>query len=169
MASFTKQATNQLAPAYRQQTTALQAQIPAIQQLYQSLFQGLEAQGQRETQNIFEGASGRGILRSTIPVDAQTTLQEALLQQRGQLGSKMAQEIAGVNEGLAGIAVQRSNAIAQLAQALSQSKLQRQQFGYQKRQGRQQLNLQRRQSAQQLRLQRQLADREYQLQKQSIY
>lgn len=158
MATYTAQAKSQLAPAYTQQTKALKAQIPAIQQLYQSLFQGLQAQGARETQNIYEGASDRGVLSSTIPVDAETTLQDTLLQQRGQYSAQQAKDIAGVNERLGGIAVQRSNAIAQLAQALAQSALQRKQFSFQKQQ-----------SAQQLRLQRQLADREYQLQKQSLY
>lgn len=158
MASFTKQAASQLNPAYAQQTSALKAQMPAIQQLYQSLFQGLEGRGRRETQNIYEGASDRGLLYSTIPVDAQTSLQEALLQQRGQLGAKQAQEMAVVNERLGGINVQRTGAIAQLAQALAQSSLQGKQFQFQKQQ-----------SAQQLKQQRLLADRQYALQKQSLY
>lgn len=158
MASYVTQAKSQLAPAYKQQTSALKAQIPAIQQLYQSLFQGLQGQAKKETQNIYEGASDRGVLNSTIPVDAEAGLQEALLQQRGQYSAQQAKDIAGVNERLGGIAVQRSNAIAQLARALAQSSLQRRQFSFQKQQ-----------SAQQLRLQRQLADREYQLQKQSLY
>lgn len=155
--NFVKQAKNQIAPAYNQQIKATQARLPAIQQLYNSLFQGLESQGQVEGQNILEGTSGRGLLRSTIPVDLQTGLQQALIQKRGQLGADQAQEVAGVQESLGGLKVDRANAIAQLAQALAQSSLQRRQFGFQKRQSRQQLSLQRR-----------LADRDYQFQKQAL-
>lgn len=155
---FIKQATQQIAPAYKQQNQALQAQIPAIQQLYNSLFQGLQAQGQQETQNIYEGASGRGLLYSSIPVDAQTGLQQALIQKRGELGAQQAQEVAGVQQDLGALKVDRANAISQLAQALAQSSLQRRQFQFTKQQSNRQFSFDRR-----------LANRQYQLDKQALY
>lgn len=158
MPAYVKQARQQLNPAYNQQMQATQAQIPAIQQLYQALFQGLESQGQQQQQANLEDAGSRGLLYSTIPVDAQTGLQQALLQQRGQLGAQQAQEIAGVQQSLGGLRVDRANTISQLAQALAQSGLQRQQFRYQKQQSNRQFNLDRR-----------LANRQYQLQKQALY
>lgn len=157
MPNYVGRAQKQLNPAYTTQIKALKGQIPAIQQLYQALFQGLDAQGARETQNIFEGTSERNLLYSTIPVDMQTQLQESLLQQRGQLGAKMAQEIGGINERLGGVYVNRANAVSQLGQALQQSALQRRSQ-----------QLQTKQSQQQLALQKKLADRQYQLQKQSL-
>lgn len=155
---FVKQATQQLAPAYKQQIQATKAQIPAIQQLYTALFQGLQSQGKQQSQNIYEDAGSRGLLYSTIPVDAQTGLQQALLQKRGELGAQQAQDIAGVNQTLGGLKVDRANAIAQLAEALASSGLQRKQFQFQKRQSRQQFSLDKR-----------LANRQYQLEKQALY
>jgi hypothetical protein len=156
--NYVQQASKQLAPAYTQQTNALQSQIPAIQQLYQSLFGQLQSQGQVQNQNILEGASARGILDSTIPVDAQTGLQQSLIAQQGQLAGQQAKDIGGVQSSLAGIGVDKSNAIAQLAQTLQNSVLAQQQFGYTKQQSNKQYNLQ-----------KQLADRTYQLNKQAIY
>lgn len=150
---FIGQATQQLAPAYQQQTQALQAQVPAIQQLYQSLFQGLEGQRQTGTQNILEGASGRGLLRSTVPVNAQTTLEQGLLQQRGQYAGQQAKDIAGVQESLGKLNVEQANAISTLANALYGQDIQRQQFAQQQAASQQQLSLQ-----------QQVADRTYQLQ-----
>lgn len=148
----TQQATRQLNPVYQQQAQAVRAQIPAIQQLYQSLFQGLEGTRQTETQNIFEGASGRGLLNSTIPVDQQTQLGQQLLQQRGQLGAQQAQDIAGVQSSLQDINVQRASAISELANALAGRRLERRK-----------LQLNRAQQQRELHLQRVLADRQHAL------
>lgn len=154
---FIQTATKQVAPVYAQQTQALKAQIPAINQLYSSLIQGLEGTRQTENMNILEGASGRGILRSTIPVDQQVGLEQSLLQQRGQYGAQQAQDIAGIQNQLGQVGVQRFSAINDLAQALQSQDLARRQFQLDKA-GQQQ----------QLALQRKVANRDYQLQLQAL-
>jgi hypothetical protein len=115
---FIDEATAQVAPLYQQQEQALQSQIPAIQQLYQTLYQGLEGQRASETQNILESASSRGVLRSTMPVDLQTQLGTALLAERSKLGSQQAQEIAGVNMKIGDLGLQKTSAINQIADTL---------------------------------------------------
>src|SRR5688572_30271216 len=112
---YVEEATRQLAPSYDTQQKAIQAQVPAVQQLYSNLIQGLEGQKQTETQNILESANARGVLRSTLPVDLQTELGKALLAQRGQLGAQQASDIAGINSQLGGLGIQRAQGIAELA------------------------------------------------------
>lgn len=146
---FYEQATQQLAPVYQQQEQAISSQVPAIQNLYNTLIQGL--QGQYDTQlqsgvqGIVEDASARGVLRSTLPVDARqaltTQLSQALLQGRGQLESQRAGDIAGINEKLGGLRIQRASNIADLARALETQDLDRQKFEYQKQIDAQQLQL----------------------------
>lgn len=123
---FIEEATSQLAPVYQQQQDAISAQVPAIQNLYNTLLTGLEGQRQTETQNILESASSRGVLRSSLPVDLQTALGSALLQERGKLESQRAGEIAGVNEKLGGLGVNRANAIADLARSLESQDIEQQ-------------------------------------------
>lgn len=115
---FTQQAADQLTPAYGQQISGLQSQIPAIQQLYSVLNQGLVGQQQTGNQNILEDASGRGLLKSTIPVDQQTTLGGQILQQQGTYAAQQAKEIGGVQAQVGGLQVDQANAVAQLASAL---------------------------------------------------
>jgi hypothetical protein len=132
---FTEDAAAQLNPYFQQQETAVQQQLPAIQQLYDTLLQGLEGQRQTETQNILESASSRGVLRSSLPVDLQTQLGAALLAERGKLESQRAGDIAGVNKSLADIGLQRQQSISQLADALQSRDLQERQFQLQRQQG----------------------------------
>jgi hypothetical protein len=133
---FYEEAQQQLNPIYQQQQTAIESQVPAIQNLYQTLIQGLQSSSQQQlnsgTQNIVEDASRRGVLRSTLPVDARQSLQgqisQALLQGQGQLASQQAQDIAGVNEKLGTLGIQRTGAIADLARSLETQDLERQKF-----------------------------------------
>lgn len=143
---FVQQAQSQLDPLFKQQSAAVQQQIPAIEQLYQSLTQGLEAQGRVEGQNILESASARGVLRSSLPVDTQTSLGQSLLQARGQLGSEQAREVAGVRKSLADIGLQRTQSISSLADLLQTRSLREREF----------------------KLQQMQADRQFQLEKQKI-
>lgn len=155
--NFTQQATRQLDPAFKQQRAAIQSQIPAIQQLYQSLFQGLESQRKTGTQQIFEDASGRGLLNSTIPVDNQAQLGQALLQRRSELGAEQLQRIGEIRERLGGLGISRLQAIQNLANALASRSLANRQF-----------SLQKRLSNREYRLQKRLANRQYQLQKKQL-
>ena len=152
--NFTKQATQTLAPAYDQQIKALKTQIPAIEQLYAALGQQQQGQKATETQNIFENASGRGLLRSTIPVDQQAGLEQTYLQKGAQLGAEQVQKVGAVNSDIYGANISKANAIAQLTQALQGQSLDSQKFAFDKKQST--LELKQRQA---------LADREYKLQK----
>jgi len=138
---FIDEATAQVAPIYQQQEQALQSQIPAIQQLYQTLFQGLEGQRATETQNILESAGARGVLRSSMPVDLQTQLGTALLGERSRLGAQQAQEIAGVNMKIGELGTQRLGAINQLADTLYNRDLTERKFQMEQEQARQQAAL----------------------------
>lgn len=130
---YVKSAKKTLDPLFAQQTAAVQQQIPAIQQLYDSLTQGLEAQGRTEGQNILESASARGVLRSSLPVDLQTSLGQSLLQAKGQLGSEQAREVAGVQKSLADIGLQRTQSITSLADQLQAANLREREFILRKR------------------------------------
>lgn len=151
---YTAEATKQLAPVYDQQIKAAQAQIPALQQLYQTLTQGLQQQNQQQlvagTQNIIEDASARGVLRSTLPVDARQALTaqlgSALNQSLGQIGLEQTRGIADINQQVGGLRINRANAVADLARALQTRDLEERQF----------------------RLQQLQANREYQLQQQRL-
>lgn len=138
---FVDEATAQVAPIYQQQEQALKSQIPAIQQLYQTLFQGLEGQRATETQNILESAGARGVLRSSMPVDLQTQLGTALLAERSKLGAQQAQEIAGVNMKIGELGTQRLNAINQLADTLYNRDLNERKLQQEQEQARQQMAL----------------------------
>ena len=129
---FVREATKQLSPGYTQQVSALQGQIPAIQQLYETLMQGLTAQQQMGNQNILEGAAGRGVLRSTIPVDAQTMLGQQILQQQGQYSLEQQRATNDILSQIAGVNVNRANAISSLANSLRGTALNEQQFRWTK-------------------------------------
>lgn len=150
---YVQAAQSQLAPAYGQQTSALQSQIPAIQQLYQSLITGLQGQQQVGNQNILEDASARGLLHSTIPVQGQVQLGQQIIAQQGQYAAQQAKEIGGIQSQIAGLGTEQANAIAQLANSLAGTDLQNQQLIYQKQQAAKDYALQKKIAAQNYRLQ----------------
>lgn len=150
--NFYKTAANRLAPAYNAQVKAAKSEIPAIIRLYEALTQNLVGQNAVAQQNNLESASSRGVLNSTIPVDAQVGLEQALINQQAQLGAEQAKEISGVNQKIAGFGVDRANAINSLAQALFGNNMQMKQFKLDKKY--QKLNLG---------LQKQLGNQQYKL------
>lgn len=135
---FVKQATQQLAPVYAKSEKAITSQVPAIQKLYDTLITGLQGQynTQLETgvQGIAEDASARGVARSTLPVDARTTLTtqlgQALLEGRGKLESQRMGDIAGINERVANLRIQRVQSIQDLARALQAGDLSEREFKF---------------------------------------
>lgn len=151
---FQQQAEAQLNPLFNQQQQAIQSQIPSIQNLYNTLTQGLQTQYQQNlssgVQGIVEDASARGVLRSTLPVDARQSLTgqlgAALQQSLGELGAKRASDLAGVNQSLAQLGLQRASSIADLSRALETQDLERQRLA----------------------MDRQNAEREFQLEQQKI-
>lgn len=133
---FFDEATAQINPVYAQQEQAIQSQIPAIQQLYQTLTQGLESSSKMQLEggvrDITEDASRRGVLRSTLPVDARTALTgqigAALQEGLGRLRAQQAGDIAGVNERLGNLRIQKTSAITSLADALQAADLREREF-----------------------------------------
>jgi hypothetical protein len=87
-------------------------------------------------QGITEDASARGVLRSTLPVDARQALTSslggALQQSMGELGARQASDISGVRSQLGDLGLKRVSSIADLSRALETQDLQRQQFEQQK-------------------------------------
>lgn len=138
---YVQAATKQLAPAYATQINAAKSQIPAIQQLYQTLMQGLTGFQQTENQNILEGASGRGLLNSTIPVDAQTTLGQQVVAKQGEYGMQQGQQLGEIYNQIAGLNVNKAKDIAGLGLNMQQNALQQTQFNYQKQQANRQYQL----------------------------
>jgi hypothetical protein len=149
---YTQEAAAQLNPAYDQQVAAVQSQIPAVQKLYAALLQGLQGQQQAGNQQILEDASGRGMLRSTMPVDAQAGLGAQILQKQGEYGAQQAKEIGGIYSQIGGIRTAQAGAIAQLGNSLFSNDLQQQQIANQVAQ-----------SNREFALSQQTADQQYQL------
>lgn len=144
---FVEEATQQIAPVYGQQISAMEAQIPAIQQLYSTLTEGLKTQSNQQLESgitgIVEDASARGVLRSTLPVDSRTTLTAqlgaALNQALGQAGLEQTREIGNVRSTVGNLRISQAKDIADLSNALRTNDLQkqaqefeRQKFEYQK-------------------------------------
>lgn len=136
---FIEQATQQLNPLFAEQESAIQAQIPAIQQLYDTLATGLRSESgqalETGVRDITEDASRRGVLRSTIPVDAranlQTALSQALTQSLGELNVRRAGDVAGVNTSLNDLRLKRASSIFDLANTLQAQDLKEREFAMQ--------------------------------------
>lgn len=136
---FFEQATSQIAPVYDQQIQAAQSQIPAINKLYEaltsSLQQGSQADLQRGVQGIVEDASARGVLRSTLPVDARTQLQgeisRALAEGMANIGRQRLSDITGLQERVGNLQQARLGAITNLADTLQQQDIREREFAAQ--------------------------------------
>lgn len=109
-------------------------------------------QQQVGNQNILEDASARGVLNSTLPVDAQAGLGQQIIQQQGLNAAEQAKQVGGIQSQVAGLVTDRASAIAQLANALQQA--------FTQSRG---VTLQAQQANREYALQKQLADRQYQL------
>lgn len=139
---FIAEATNQLGGVYDQQITQLESQVPAIQSLYNTLVQGLQQQNTQQlntgVQNIVEDASARGVLRSTLPVDARQTLTAqlgaALNEGLGKLNLSQLQEVGQIQQQVGGLRTQRAGAITDLARALETQDLARQELAFKQEQ-----------------------------------
>jgi len=158
---YLDEATAQLAPVYDQQIGQLESQIPAIQNLYNTLTQALQQQNQQQltagTQGIVEDASARGVLRSTLPVDARQSLTAslgtALNQGLSNLGLQQTQQVGGIYEKVGGLRTQRAGNIADLARSLETQDLEKQKLELQRIEAERNYGIQQ----QQLAIQRQAA------------
>lgn len=133
---FIEQAQQQVAPIYDQQIRAAQAQIPEIQNLYNTLIGGLRGESERQlatgTQGILEDAARRGVLRSTLPVDARTELQgaisSALTQGIGNLNLEQLRNVRGLQSEIGQLQLGRQGAIQSLAESLQEADLREREY-----------------------------------------
>lgn len=120
-------------------------------------------------QAISEDASRRGVLRSTLPVDAQQDLQgqigAALAQSQGQLGLQQGEAVSGLQSQIGQLGIDRVGAVNSLANTLNKQDLSRQQFSYQKQRdaqeaemARQRFEFEKQQAAEQIAIARQRAN-----------
>jgi hypothetical protein len=98
------QAINQAAEVYNPAIQAIQSQQPAIQQLYQTLMQGLQAQQTNQTQNVLASADQRGVGRAGLAGDVGMQLGAARNLAGAQVGVENAASMAQ-NRGLVGQAM----------------------------------------------------------------
>lgn len=137
---FIQEAESQLAPAFQTQIQGLESQIPQIGNLFDTLSTGLQQTSQRQiesgSKSIVEDAARRGVLRSTLPVDArqelQSTIGQALTEGLSQLGAQRAQQIGNVRSQVGQLGISRAQAIAELSRALETQDLARQQLEFEK-------------------------------------
>lgn len=82
---WTEQGLAELNPVYSQERAALENQLPAISQLYQTLVAALEQSGAASQSDILADASRRGINRSTLAAQTSQALAPSLAAGLGQL------------------------------------------------------------------------------------
>lgn len=112
------QAQSQLGAVYNPIVQGIQQQIPAIQQLYGSLLQGLQDQAALQTQNVVSSAQQRGVMRGALQADTSAALADTLGQQTTQLNLQQAGDIAGLQGTVGQANLSRVNAAQTLADTL---------------------------------------------------
>lgn len=124
---FTQQAGGQINPVFAQSGQAIQGQLGDVQQLYNTLIQGLQAQQATETQGIVESAARRGVGRSALAGDVGGVLGETAGLEATKLGAQRAGDIAGIRQRLGELGAERVGATEDLAGTLQSRNLQEQQ------------------------------------------
>lgn len=115
---YTQNATNELAGIYSPQQNLINAQMPANQQLYDTLYQGLDAQQANQTQDIVNSANIRGVGRDRLGQDVTGALGATVDLAKAQLGRQQAGDSATIQGKIADLNVQRINDIQTLSNAL---------------------------------------------------
>lgn len=105
--------------AYNPAIQQAQAQVPAINNLYSTLLQGLQNQSGSQLQNVLTSADQRGVMRASQPASTQEALNSSLMQAGAQLGAQQAQGIAGVRSIAGQGEAQRAVSAQQLVQGLT--------------------------------------------------
>lgn len=115
---------NQMAAqAYNPVQQGIQAQIPALQNLYTTLVQGLQAQNAAQQQNVLASAQQRGVASPGMAGDIAGQLGGALGQAQAQLGVDIAGGRAGIQSQLAQALADRGNAGITFAQSIQDSNI----------------------------------------------
>lgn len=115
-----QQAANQ---AFNPALQQAQAQVPAINNLYTTLLQGLQNQSGSQLQNVLTSAAQRGVMRGSQEATTQDALNATLAQTGAQLGSQRAQDIAGLRSVVGQGQAQRALSAQNLTQGLVQADL----------------------------------------------
>jgi len=120
------QAQAQVNPIYDPAVANIQAQIPAVQQLYGALLQGLQAQNQNQAGIIAQSAAQRGVGSQGINAGAQQAFAGTLAQQGAQLGVQNAQNVGGLSQEVGRANVGRGQATIAMGNSLQDQSLEAQ-------------------------------------------
>lgn len=123
MATIAQQAKTQLDPTFNTAVTGIQGQMPAIQQLYATLVQGLQQQNVAQTQNVVQSAEQRGVGRVGLEQDVIGALASSLMGGQAQLGLQTAQDTAVLGQQVGKTNVARAQGIQGLSDTLTSQDL----------------------------------------------
>lgn len=110
---------------------AIQAQTPQIQQLYQTLVQGLQQQSMAQQQNVVNSAAQRGLTAPTLGTQVAGAYGQDLNLINAQLGAQRATDVAGINQQVGKTNVAKAGTVNDLAQSLLKQTQENQQNAYQ--------------------------------------
>ena len=116
-------ASQQVAAAYNPAVNQIQAQIPQVQALYNTLVAGLQQQGQNQAANIMQSAQARGVYQPTTAANTQAALAQALMGGQAQFGVQRAQDVAGLQGNIGQTRVQQAQVTQKQSEANQAAKL----------------------------------------------
>lgn len=109
----------------------IQAQMPQVQQLYQTLVQGLQQQSMAQQQNVVNSAQQRGVGSPMLAGQVAGALNQEVGLQGAQINSQRAQDLALIQQQLGKTNVSKGNAVYELANTLQKQNMENQQNAYQ--------------------------------------
>lgn len=118
MASVTGQAQSAVNSVFNPAVGQINAQVPAIQNLYQTLVAGLQNQGQSQLQNVLTSADQRGVMRGTTAANTQGALDQTLMQALAPMNVQRAKDKAGILGQVGKANVGRAQAVASTADTI---------------------------------------------------
>ena len=110
---------------------AIQAQTPQIQQLYQTLVQGLQQQSMAQQQNVVNSAQQRGLTAPTLGTQVAGAYGQDLNLINAQMNAQRATDVAGINQQVGKTNVAKAGTVNDLAQSLLKQTQENQQNAYQ--------------------------------------
>lgn len=116
---------------YNPALQAINAQTPQIQQLYQTLVQGLQQQSMAQQQNVVTSAQQRGLTAPTLGTQVAGAYGQDLNLINAQLMAQKGQTVAGIGQEAGKANVGRANAVNELSQSLLKQNMENQQNQYQ--------------------------------------
>lgn len=120
---YTVPAEQAVAPAFNEAQAGIDAQLPAVAQLYNSLVGALQAGAQTGTQTVVDSANRRGVGRANLAGDVAGTLDEAVQLGTAQVGRQRAGAEANIADVGATLGSSRVDSITKMAQALQEGDL----------------------------------------------